>query len=610
MGRERNKTLTHEISRRNVIDLVIDIGTHAVRAALVDSSNQAGPEILHLFSLDIALLHHSNTHIEQDAQDILMKTQKVIRQALSVPGVTVNKAALAIQRSTVLAWNDAGEALGPALSWQDTRAKSMLEEPSIQAMAKKITAISGLPLSPHYGASKLKYLRTQHSHVNKSHKLRLSPLVSYILFHILQSSNYICDESNAGRTQLYDIVKRCWSVKLCTLFGIEKKELPDVVPIRHSYGILKESDVELTVVCGDQNSAYQYMHWLCDRIAFPQRPSNKIFSCFHDFKSERVKSENVRNKGLECEGVNTNSVLVNMGSGAFIFLGNDHNTTLKKQVNLTSRFIESLVFSDDSTASYVSEGAVNGVGVALSWISERWLCLNKGAQEDDFFSHIKSNYTQVDQSLLFINVMGGLGSPFWVSGQSSEFLHINESMLSMSTGFQKESLTQYQVLSAEDIDRQLDDCIFAVIESIVFLVAINIELMMAKKAGDATEYYVLSRSFYDVDLFGGNYKLLLSGGVSRVDCICQSLSNVLGVPVNRVEEHDSTVLGLACLLSKNLHISPQITNELVETFHPSCTSKNEEFTDQKIKSTNTIHKRYKVFKHILMSRFSECWSER
>lgn len=245
---------------QDTAQLVIDIGTHATRAAIVRFS-LGQPVIESVFSSSLALTCHSESHIEQDADEIVYKTQSVIRQALASCAYDVSHAALTIQRSTVVAWHVEGRALSQALSWQDTRAALFINELKKTPSVGDIQHLSGLPLSPHYGASKLRWLAQGLGDSYRNDQLRLSPLVSYILFHLLEDQPYLCDESNGGRTQLMNIYSRQWSKLLCEMFDVPMACLPELVPVEHTYGRLKGFSIELNCVCGDQNAAFQYIRW-------------------------------------------------------------------------------------------------------------------------------------------------------------------------------------------------------------------------------------------------------------------------------------------------------------------------------------------------------------
>ena len=135
------------------LTLAIDQGTHASRVVLFDHSGK----LVTAVSKDVSLARRQHHHVEQDAGEILASVEYCLRRVLTDHGASVRCAGLATQRSTVVAWDTiTGEALAPALSWQDTRAEDDLR--ALESSAGEIHERTGLRLSAHYGAVKLSWL--------------------------------------------------------------------------------------------------------------------------------------------------------------------------------------------------------------------------------------------------------------------------------------------------------------------------------------------------------------------------------------------------------------------------------------------------------------------
>ena len=549
--------------------LVLDIGTHAVRAALVKKHPTCVPKILFLSKKNYELSRIPPLCVEQDADDILLQTRSVLDDALryaDVKGICVLSAGIAIQRSTVVAWAASGKSLHPALSWQDTRGQAAIE--AIQMDDEKVATIkriSGLPVSAHYGATKISWLRT---HISEKQSYYCGPLVSFLLFNLLKSHPYICDESNVGRTQLYDIQKRRWSQELCDTFEINLSDLPKVVPVEFEYGDLDldfqdqnffyKHSIPLRIVCGDQNSAYQYMSWVGDQVAGQKT-------------AFMAKSR---------------TVAINSGSGAFVltddirnvkndsqFAEEKHKQKEARPLNIDQRFLQSLVFSNSELTQYVLEGTVNGVGTALSWIFDQWVSLGgvidetvddkvnlnqelspKGVRTEKlFFKNLDLWCKNAKSTYIFLNTVGGIGSPYWVSRGEASFYKAEKLKECFTNNFERNSNSDVSQdvsyidtidlgpkISRSDLDdNTIADASVAVMESIIFLIAINMEGMLATQPSSEN----------DVDDHLAK-NIVIGGGVSRSDYLCQGLSNLLGVRVSRIADHDATTLGVATLLSK------------------------------------------------------------
>ena len=436
--------------------LAIDVGTHAVRAAIVDSAC-GSVQLSH--SLPVGLKRLDARHIEQDPREILTAAQTVLQQVLSQAEDTdlmPVKAALATQRSTVLAWDrHSGAPLSAALSWQDTRAHEQVHQ--LHPYSADIKRRSGLVLSPHYGASKLHWLLETLGSNWQADDVCLSPLVSFLLFNLLRDHPCVCDESNAGRTQLLNLHDRAWDNQLCELFAVPSDFLPSLRPVQSDYGQLLIGNLPLTAVCGDQNAAF--------------------FAFAHGSGGGRA--------------------LVNAGSGAFVLSA--HNGG----VPAAGELLVGVYRSDYDSVDFVIEGTVNGAGTALDW------CFEQRAENDnlslaEFYRLLPQWLLQVSHPPLFLNSIGGLGSPWWKPGAPPVFVAAD---------------------SRKPLGLPEQAC--AVVESIVFLLCANIRLMQQ----------------YQPDL----HELVVTGGIARLDNFCQKLANLSRLVAVRPAEMEATVVGAAAL---------------------------------------------------------------
>jgi glycerol kinase len=342
--------------------LALDVGTHAVRAALVDESGKLGP----VFLENVGLRRLDERQVEQDPVEILGALRRVIDQTLNSSRAPVLAAGFACQRSTVVAWQrESGATLGPALSWQDTRGFAQVAQ--LADVEPQVRARSGLVLSPHYGASKLRWLQERHGSVPD---LCLSPLITYLLHHLLQDGPCFCDEGNAGRTQLWNLRQRCWDQTLLDLFGVRRAYLPEVKPTLAVYGRLRQGGIPLKAVAGDQNAALM-----------------------------GTLSPDARD-----------SLLVNLGSGAFVLGFSDADAVAPEGL------LEGLAYSSDHYLQPICEGTVNGAGLAVSWFAAQPDVVTQGGEEW-LLSQLPAWLDSKDCcGTLFRNTIGGLGSPFWRSG--------------------------------------------------------------------------------------------------------------------------------------------------------------------------------------------------
>lgn len=420
--------------------LAIDQGTHASRALLFDSHGRR----ITSHHVPVSLERPQANRAEQNPDEILESVREALTQTVHfLPPAErrhIRTCGLATQRSTVLAWQANGAPLSAAISWQDTRAVPLVS--ALQGHAAAIRELSGLPLSPHYGASKLHWLFQL---LADEPELRLGPLASFLMTH-LTGMGFCIDHSNAQRMQLMDTDTLDWSQRLCDWFRLPPDRLPACQPVISHYGLLDGYDIPLTAVCGDQNAAW------------------------HGHRIDRQ----------DC-------ALINLGSGAFILArqprGGDDPALLR-----------SLSFSDAETAEWLLEGTVNGAGSALQWLA---------AQDgiDNLEERLPEWLQQITDPPVFLNSVGGLGSPWWHQLPEPVFLPGNR-----------------QTSQAERA--------VAVVESIVFLLQCNLERMMRHTTIN---------------------QLQVSGGLSQLDGLCQKLASLSGIPVMRHEDSEASARGVAWL---------------------------------------------------------------
>ena len=167
----------------------------------------------------------------------------------------------------------------------------------------------------------------------------------------------------------------------------------------------------------------------------------------------------------------------------------------------------SLADSSETSADYFLEGTINGAGSAIKWAAKKL-----GLQSVE--SNLDSWDKEVEQPPLFYNSVGGIGSPIWQASPSVEFANrwFNQDL---------------EVIPVDDV--QAHEAMVGVLESIVFLVAMNVDAMRELGVSIST--------------------LRLSGGVTASRSLCQKLANLTKCRIVRPAETEATLLGVARLLA-------------------------------------------------------------
>ncbi len=348
--------------------LALDQGSHASRAVLFDRHGT----LLASSKIAIAVHRGSNGEVEHDAGELADSLRQATAQLLTqVPAAQIEATALATQRSTVVCFDRRDAApLSAALSWQDRRNADWLQ--GFAAHTDLIRARTGLPLSPHYGAAKMRWCLDHLPTVQAAARagtLCVGPLSAFLVSS-LTGGRPLADPANASRTLLWDSARLDWCDKLLQLFGIQRSWLPQCASSRADYGELRIAgrQLRLTAVTGDQSA-----------VPFAA--------------------------GLPDPG----TAYINLGTGAFI------QRPLHQRPADPAPLLGSVLASLPEPL-YSLEGTVNGAGSAVSWY------VTQNNLDEATLWPALEQLPQTAALPLLVNGVGGLGSPWWRAAQPTHFI--------------------------------------------------------------------------------------------------------------------------------------------------------------------------------------------
>jgi len=359
----------------NDLFLVIDQGGQSTRVAVFDRTGKMICLDSSLCATQIINIENHQQHIEQNPHEILdgmtSSFNKIVEQ-LGVDVKRIKSAGFSGQGSSLLCWNNkTGEALTPVLSWQDTRAKDYLQQLNISQ--EEIQKITGLRISPHYGASKIRWCLDQSSEVQDArgkNQLSIGPIVSFILWHLAGYKNQV-DPGHAQRTLLWNMQTANWDKTLLDLFAIPQTLLPQCLFHQDNFGKLKLANHSIDFrVCARDQGASLFALGMPDKQA----------------------------------------AYINIGTGAFI--QRIHQDKKPPEGVLVSPL---WISEDHQSDLFAWEATVNGAAAAIPYIEQ--------------VTGLKITPELIDQALLqplgtddfFINTQGGLGAPFWRTDIESRF---------------------------------------------------------------------------------------------------------------------------------------------------------------------------------------------
>lgn len=424
--------------------LVIDVGSTGCRAAVIDAAGGSRSRAFRKLPVEA-----HGERVEYDAEALLAAVEAVVIEAAGDHRIAA--AGMAVQRGSVVCWDrQSGRALSPVISWRDRRTS---DEPAIAIAPAEIKRRTGLRYSPYAGAPKLAWCRRHLPAVaraERSGRLAAGPLGSFLAARLTGSQEPRIDDTLAQRTLLWSRHGTRWDPVLLDAFGIDRACLPRRVGERSNFGRLRcvPGRPPLVRLVGDQNA-----------VPFLDPPI--------DGRPD------------------PDTLYVNLGTGGFL---------LRPRPD----FVDSDVFQVSTLGphrGWALEASVHGAASAIDWLArEVGRALDPGRL---------ASLPERLEPPLFLNTVGGLGSPWWQAGPDPAFTAVDEAAC----------------------DR-LEMKLMAVVESIAFLVRANVDAMKP--------------------LAGAPRRVVLSGGLARAEVLVQRLAALLDGELLRLSAAEATTLGLWC----------------------------------------------------------------
>ena len=362
--------------------LSIDQGTTGTTALLID---QATLEMVGKVNQEFPQIFPKPGWVEHDLDDIWNTVGSTIKNLLEQNDVNSNQITsigITNQRETTCAYDVDGKALANAIVWQDRRTSDFCHE-HIEAY-QVFQEITGLPLDPYFSGTKMRWLLDHNDDVKaaeKSNKLRLSTIDSFLLYRMTQGEAFATEPSNASRTLLMNLDTCQWDDKLLDFFQLSSKYLPE---IKNSFGTFGETKglsflpdgVPISCILGDQQAAL-----------FGQA------------------------------GISPGDLKCTYGTGAFILLNTGDRAVFSDKGLLTT-----VAFKHQDKAYYALEGSSYIAGAAVQWLRDNLALINSAPSVENLANSIKS--IEDMEHLLFLPFFSGIGSPYWKADAKGAILGI------------------------------------------------------------------------------------------------------------------------------------------------------------------------------------------
>ena len=136
-----------------------------------------------------------------------------------------------------------GVPLRPAIIWADQRAIQAADSMRQICGEESVYQLTGHRISPAYTAAKVLWIKENQPDVYR-HTYKVLQPKDYLAY--LLTGVFATDYSDASGTQVFDLVKRCWSIELMKAIGINTGRFPEAYPSATIIGRVRENIAEAT----------------------------------------------------------------------------------------------------------------------------------------------------------------------------------------------------------------------------------------------------------------------------------------------------------------------------------------------------------------------------
>ncbi|MBK9779158.1 MAG: glycerol kinase GlpK [Anaerolineales bacterium] len=359
--------------------LGIDQGTTQTTAVIV---NEFG-EMLEKNSAQLPARFPQAGWVEQEPEDILRTVKDACAPLLSK--YEISAVGFDNQGETFVVWDvETGEAVTPAIVWQDTRGQAVCDALASNVDLAWLRQTTGLLLDSYFSAPKLKWIFENHPEIRQhAHegKLKFGTTETWVIWKLSGGKLHVTDPSTASRTLLFDMNTFQWDEKLLQLFDVPKSMLPEVKPSAGHIGDVDFGNgkpLPLHALLVDQQAAL-----------FGQ-------ACF---KAGEMKCS--------------------FGTGSFLLMNIGDKPKLSNNGLLTT-----VGWNFNGQTAYAFDGGIFVTGSAVQWLRDNLKFIPDSAASNNAASQSK------DMGVVVIPALQGLAAPHWRTDVQGAMFGLNRSTTS------------------------------------------------------------------------------------------------------------------------------------------------------------------------------------
>ena len=311
--------------------------------------------------------------VEHDPEDIWRTVQETCDDVMA-KGCGDNDEVVAVgitnQRETTVLWDRAtGEAIYPAIVWQDRRTADWCESLKKQSLEPSVNNKTGLLIDPYFSATKIRWILDNVPGARQRAErgeLAFGTIDSFLLWRLTGGREHRTDATNASRTLLFNIHDQDWDPELLDLFGIPASLLPQVMDSAADFGQIvgngRLGGTSVMGMAGDQQAAL-----------FGQ-------TCFE-----------------------TGMAKSTYGTGCFLMLN-----TGDKALTSEHRLLTTVDYRLNGKPAYALEGSIFIAGAAIQWLRDGLQLIRDACETEPL-----AEGTPVDHGVYLVPAFTGLGAPYW-----------------------------------------------------------------------------------------------------------------------------------------------------------------------------------------------------
>jgi glycerol kinase len=350
--------------------LTIDQSTSATKAVLFDARGKV---------LDKASRNHRQIYpqpgwVEHDPEEIWKNVLAVIREIAGRNRTKISKLAglsIANQRETVVVFDRVtGKPLHNAIVWQCRRGAEICRKLHAQGHENFVRQKTGLKIDTYFSASKLKWLVAEKPAIAaklRSGEAVIGTIDTYLIHRLTGGKVFATDFTNASRTMLFNIGKLRWDEKLCRLFDVPLRALPQARECSAHFGEtdadgILPKQIPIVGVMGDSQASLFAQH------------------CYH-----------------------TGSAKATLGTGTSVLLNIGGKFQSSKSGAVTA-----LAWVWRGKPTYALEGIINFSAATIEWVKNQLGLIQSADEVEKMATSIADN-----GGVYLVPAFAGLSAPWW-----------------------------------------------------------------------------------------------------------------------------------------------------------------------------------------------------